>query len=218
MKEHSVDFKDWEVTATLDGRKTQARRVMKQQPPDGWEPEYYGMLQPLRNGEPIEPDPKTDRWGVCGQEGEWGAMSPFGQPGDMLWVRETWQRTYPRAAEIPNPRRPDDGGETIYRERDEDDWTSMSWLPSIHMPRWASRLSLLVKSVRVERVQAISPEDIEAEGVSIPGHHRGELHHPLRWRVDHFKPLWDSINAKRGYDWDTNPWVWVVEFERIGDV
>jgi len=89
------------------------------------------------------------------------------------------------------------------------------WTPSIHMPRWASRIQLRITDVRVERVQDISIDDIEAEGITHPldGPHANQY-----WREEmgnDFAKLWDSINAKRGYGWDSNPWVWVIEFERI---
>ena len=96
----------------------------------------------------------------------------------------------------------------------------VKWRPSIHMPRTAARLYLLVKSVRVERVQDIRSADAEAEGVEKTG--------TCRWRdycgiesggfinpTASFVTLWDSLNAKRGYPWDSNPWVWVIEFRRV---
>lgn len=89
------------------------------------------------------------------------------------------------------------------RERPE-----IPWRPSIHMPRWASRLSLLVTGVRVERLQSINADDALAEGVTWDG----EREHPR----DNFITLWDSINGKRpGCTWDDNPWVWVVEFQSV---
>lgn len=92
------------------------------------------------------------------------------------------------------------------------DWT---WNPSIFMPRWASRITLEITDVRVERVQEITEEDARAEG--FPGE---------RWATGHgdyseiapseqFRELWDKLNASRGFGWDANPWVWVIEFKRI---
>jgi hypothetical protein len=85
------------------------------------------------------------------------------------------------------------------------------WRPSIHMPRWASRITLEVTDVRVERVQEISEEDAKTEGVtpSIVG----EWWDHLKYRAG-FQTLWNSINEKRGFGWDENPWVWVVEFKK----
>ena len=96
--------------------------------------------------------------------------------------------------------------------------SGVHWKPSIHMPRWASRLTLEVKEVRVERLQEISQEDAQREGL------RGPLIDPELDSIvnqigvapkESFSDLWDSINAKRGHGWETNPWVWVVEFERV---
>jgi hypothetical protein len=87
----------------------------------------------------------------------------------------------------------------------------MRWRPSIHMPRWASRLTLAVTSVRVERVQEITEADARAEGIEPQrSDYSGEDSNSLQ-----FRDLWDSINAARGYGWAVNPWVWVVEFERV---
>ena len=86
------------------------------------------------------------------------------------------------------------------------------------MPRWASRINLEVKAVRVERVQDIKAEDALAEGVNSDGNMFMDYQRKdfcRTWSVRSFQSLWDSINAKRGYAWDTNPWVWVVEFARV---
>jgi len=102
-----------------------------------------------------------------------------------------------------------------YREEMLNDrgFTDCKWKPSIHMPRWASRITLEVTGVRVERVQAITEADAEAEGIAfmrdIP-----DADETLTAKVL-FEILWESINAKRGYGWDVNPWVWVVEFRRV---
>jgi hypothetical protein len=90
------------------------------------------------------------------------------------------------------------------------------WRPSIFMPRWASRITLEIVSVKVERVQEISKEDAIAEGVEavmVDGHKYGlQTGNDYKWA---FNQLWDSINAKRGYGWDVNPWVWAVTFKRV---
>ena len=102
--------------------------------------------------------------------------------------------------------------EVIYRADDEDPdiphdklWEPFRWRPSIHMPRWASRLFLEVTDVRVERVQEVSEEGAIAEGMQMVGPAA------LSDRTS-FAHLWDTINAKRGYSWESNPWVWVIEF------
>lgn len=122
---------------------------------------------------------------------------PYGQTGDRLWVRESFCFR----------------GETIegrdrYRYRaDENPATDgWRWTPSIHMPRVACRLVLEVTGVRDELLQNISLGDCEAEGCG---------HVMPRSAQEVYRELWDSLNAKRGFGWDVNPWVWVVEFKRI---
>jgi hypothetical protein len=138
--------------------------------------------------------------------------SPYGKPGDELWVRETWQNTGPEISEYPG---------AVYRATDPD-WETMTgwtWRPSIHMPRWAARLFLTVKAVRVERLQDISEGDAEAEGAE-PGCltcgenclYRGGCGNCRPCYRDSFVYLWQSIYGEDS--WAANPWVWVVEFER----
>jgi hypothetical protein len=92
------------------------------------------------------------------------------------------------------------------------DW---NWTPSIHMPRWASRITLEVTGVRVARVQDISEEDAEKEGVILSGRwNANETEYGPTYRVG-YSVLWDKLNAKRGFTWDSNPWVWAVEFRRV---
>lgn len=183
MSERPILFSGPMVRAILEGRKTQTRRVVKGIAldwlrPDGFTPEFTASPE--------------------------NSLCPYGNPGDTLWVRETWGPfeggfIY-RADEGPNVK-PDDG----------------RWHPSIHMPRDASRLSLLIKSVRVERLQEISEADAFAEGV---GHYvdsgaAGEATPDgARTAREWFAQLWDTINAK-SHPWASNPWVWVVEFEKI---
>jgi hypothetical protein len=189
MKERPILFNDEMVRAILDGRKTQTRRVAKVETCD---------TRPLGGGHVfITPtgcySPRTPEHHV--------SYCPYGQPGDRLWVRETFRvidgQTQPRIA-------------IDYRADPEDKWCRIGdflgdgkkWRPSIHMPRWASRILLEITNVRVERVQEISVADAKAEGVC-----------GLSARAE-FLMLWDSINAKRGFGWDANPWVWVIEFRR----
>ncbi len=115
---------------------------------------------------------------------------PYGKPGDRLWVRETWCPD----VEPYTFRYKADGDEPLER-----------WRPSIHIPRWASRITLEVVSVRVERLQNISEDDALAEGITLV--ERGTS------PVDQFNKLWESINGPGS--WEANPWVWVVEFKRI---
>jgi hypothetical protein len=89
------------------------------------------------------------------------------------------------------------------------------WKPSIHMPRWASRILLEVTEVRVQRLQDISEEDADAEGVQVDLDVIDRIPYPAHPFKDAFVKLWDTINAKRGHGWETNPWVWAVSFRRI---
>jgi hypothetical protein len=88
------------------------------------------------------------------------------------------------------------------------------WKPSIHMPRWASRIILEITDIRVERVQDIHPPDLLAEGV-YPFYEKEGSREIEYTAKEYFAKLWDSINAKRGYGWDVNPWAWVIEFKKV---
>lgn len=119
----------------------------------------------------------------------------------MLWVKETWTQDE-RGGTEPN------GEAAVYYRADMPDtsvWRGY-WKPSIHMSRWASRYLLEITNVRVERLTQMSEEDAIAEGVS---HDAGLA--PL----GAFAKLWDHLNAKRGFSWQGNPWVWVLEFRRV---
>jgi hypothetical protein len=194
MKERPILFSGQMIRAILDGSKTMTRRVVKPQPVSG-----------------ISIDPIKREW----VEGI--PHCPYGYPGDRLWVRETW-RVEGKHTDGYSP-------SCIGANRSHfgriDYEASIAWnkdmygklRPSIHMPRWASRITLEVTGVRVERLQDITEADAEAEGVAfmrdIP-----DADETLTAKVL-FEILWDSINAKRGYGWDVNPWVWVVEFRRV---
>jgi hypothetical protein len=143
-----------------------------------------------------------------------------------LWVRETWTTEDFRWDDYP-PRDIAIGSKIIYRaDYAKNALGENPWRPSIHMPRWASRIELEVTGVRVEQVQSISEEDCEAEGLfNKSGMHLWHCDHTY-FHPDHtcscgdnsaqeeFRVLWDSINAKSGFGWNENPWVWVVEFRR----
>lgn len=128
--------------------------------------------------------------------------------GDTLWVRETWAYQFGLYWYKAGPFPPN----TI---------PPVKWKPSIHMPKEASRIKLLVKSVRVERLQEITEDNAKDEGVKDPY----EYQHPdyynqphmrgITYAISAFAGLWDSIYAKQGSGWDKNPWVWVIEFERV---
>jgi len=147
------------------------------------------------------------------------AQCSFGKPGDRLWVRETWAR-YQNDPDIEGLK---DYFPVIYKAsyEDPDDFEG-PWKPSIHMPRAASRLTLEITEVRVERLQDISTEDSIAEGlIKLPASGRyvlqkGEQYAGLASNDPRevFARLWDSINAKK-HPWDSNPWVWVISFRRV---
>lgn len=211
IKEHPILFSGEMVRAILAGRKTVTRRVVKPQPPDGWSPvvEHYCPVEISADGEEA-PGP------LCfgASDEEFGVRCPYGEPGDRLWVREAWRRTCDtdalgcvqyKADGAALHYLCDNGGEGDPTELagpagklwDED---AAKWRPSIHMPRWVSRILLEVKSVQVERLQEITEADAEAEGFE---------------RREHFIRLWDQLNASRGCSWESNPWVWRVEFKRV---
>ncbi len=181
MSEHPILFSAAMVKAILEGRKTQTRRVIKPQPIHNIKHrEYIAVIDGSKK------------------------QCPYGQPGDRLWVRETWQLSEEAGMYYPETGRlPDTLCEYAadYSEVERKD--GGPWKPSIFMPRWASRITLEVVKVRVERLQDMSYEDAVAEGID---------HIYPQGRLQ-FRMLWDSINAKRGYGWDVNPWVWVVEFK-----
>lgn len=194
VKERPILFSAPMVRALLNGTKSQTRRIVKPQP-------YF--ISP-ENTPRITKAPGLHPYIPC----------PYGQPGDRLWVRETWQGPLLDSEEHEAQCR-DDGPEAFkkpgfcaYRATDtldaiDAEGNDLGWRPSIHMPRWASRILLEVTSVRVERLQDISEADAEAEGP--PKHFNS-------WR-DNFCALWQKINGDGS--WDANPWVWAIEFNRM---
>lgn len=133
---------------------------------------------------------------------------PYGQPGQKLWVRETWRE-----------RVPDQDGRTLdYRaDHTSEDPCDVPWRPSIHMPRAASRITLEVTGVRVERLRDISEADAIAEGIERSGECNwrdyGDPHNDFTSARRSYRSLWDQINGDGA--WAANPWVWVVEFKRV---
>lgn len=195
------------VQAILEGRKTVTRRAIKPQP--------AGALRPMGAG---------SCWPGCFEaSGEERIYSPPYQPGDILWVRETW---------TPGP-----DGSYIYKASVEcpDAWRG-TWRPSIHMPRAAARIFLRVTAVKTARLQEVEKEDVLREGVE-PKYYAGGckcawafegcMEKPCTNRDGYidlchwmpFSELWDKTMKpadRSAYGWEANPWVWVIEFERIG--
>lgn len=228
--ERPILFSGPMVRAILEGRKTQTRRVVKPQPNDEWCPvvEIYAPTMIDRRGEEY---PGADVFGAS-DENE-GRICPYGQPSNHLWVRECFIVGWPSengdiqqfgadGNELPKKvwYRADDNGRFQWIDRDTDEMRDPPWKPSIHMPRWACRITLEITDVRVQQLQEISEEDAQAEGVEWYGvadlRPNGELREgpSIAYRAG-FHDLWDSINSKRGLGWNTNPWVWALTFKRI---
>lgn len=184
MKERPILFSAPMVRAILDGRKTQTRRVIKPQPS-------------------LTPEMDTDA-GIAKfydvDECIGSIRCPYGVPGDRLWVRESFY-VQPEIWALHRGPQPLDYAADVTPDQVED----YAGKPSIHMPRWASRISLEITDVRVQRVQEISDEDAIAEGYGAafgPG---------FRYRA--FDSLWDSIHGSGA--WERNEWVWAVTFKPI---
>lgn len=226
--EHPILFHGRSVRGILDGRKTQTRRLMKPQPepvPDNatsaGTPEGYWWSCHLAHG-------KGTMLHLDEDEGAVLANSPYGRPGDHLWVRENhayrahhtpyehgtlyMEVEYQADGEVIRPEVPTDYDGSLSLT---DDGT---WRPNIHMPRWACRLLLTVEDIRVERLQAITPKDALAEGVRKEALEHAPSDPAYRHQdwVDAFADLWDETHSHQvdEYGWDQDPWVWVVEFSR----
>ena len=198
MKEKSFVSSTPEVKAILEGRKTMTRLVIKPQP----EIDTRYEMAVIEDG----------KLKICGRgigdicETRRIYKMPY-HVGDILWVRETYGLFNDEDEYI-----------YIYYKADEGNPEKCpyfgKWKPSIHMPREVARIFLEVKSVLVERLRDISEKDAKAEGV-ILGAKYGKLYSLKQSYKASFSCLWNNINAKRGYSWDSNPWVWVIEFERV---
>lgn len=211
VKERPILYSAPMVKALLSGAKTQTRRVVRA-PID--------FVGPGGCNGPYRDDPTC--WGYADEYGDYHTLMPdgesscdnsccipcpHGRPGERLWVRESWQKSgLGWGNDLPV-------GKIHYRATDDGEWKPYwgKWKPSIHMPRWASRLVLEITEVRVERIQSISDADILAEGIAeyaaalkLQGGPR------LAWIH-----LWEAINGKRDggrYGWHRNPWAWALTF------
>ena len=230
MKERPILFSAPMIRAILAGTKTQTRRVVK--------PTFATDAIPCEMGATNEHGHQisghSGMW-WCDAEGnhEKAVRCPYGKPGDQLWVREAWQYYDWTDDGEPCIRYAADNATAwptsteAWGEKLQDVWAALSmnenyaidmaardrrWRPSIHMPRWASRITLEVTAVKVERLQDISEADAKAEGAEpyrLPVHpDREHLRH-----VDGYHALWESINGPGS--WDANPWVWCVSFKRL---
>lgn len=204
MKERPMLFSAPMVNAILAGIKTQTRRLVKPQPdrdqryPSGyifewWSGKYLNVVD-AKSADALE-------------------RCRYGQIGDRIWVRETWAQN---ADQLSDTRM---DTSIVYRADGErrafDNGIEKRWRPSIHMPRWASRILLEITEVRAERLQDISEEDAIAEGVVKNGNRwevPGIVATPVS-AVDAYRALWEYISG-RG-TWDVNPYVWAITFKRV---
>jgi hypothetical protein len=203
MSDRPILFSTPMVRAILAGTKTQTRRVVKPQP----------QMVTDKTIKPWDGDPAH----LLKLMQDTGKRCPYGQPGDRLWVRETFGHFERNDTLKP--------GDTVYYRADGQCVDLEPWRPSIHMPRWASRITLEVTGVRVEWLQDINEADALAEGIepirdTAPGAgpNRYSVHIGSGWlnsptAAGAYRMLWEQINGPGS--WDANPWVWVVEFKRV---
>ena len=216
MKTRPINFKAHEVRAIREGRKTQTRRIIKPQPPFGC---TYGIngagshaICSAKDNPSVwvPPTPKSEDHRLA---------CPYGKPGDRLYVKERWMNAilpdgFTGAPQVKRGQKSEklDGWIRVAWHSDSPDpggWPiRYGWKSPVTMPRWASRITLEIVSVRVERLQDISEADAKREGLpnfDADGNliHKGWL----------FEDLWNRINGPGS--WDLNPWVWVVEFKEV---
>lgn len=213
MGETQILFKGPMVRGILDDRKRVTRRVVALDSDVRW----FGYpcdgdtadAHPKRRCHP--PGPSQEHYHHANGFNHGSIFCPYGAPGDRLWVRETWstiaELDHLKPSLLPKDapifyRATEDQGEGILR-------------PSIFMPRWASRIDLVVTDTRVERLQDMTEEDAIAEGApdtrGVWDGVLGDRGGPREW----VRTLWNEINAKRGHSWDSNPWVWPIGFRRL---
>lgn len=248
MKEKPILFSAPMVRAILDGSKTQTRRVMKFQPSESWLPHSYGEVHKMEDGEfPMKRgEPIVIGWGPSDCFGEEAYPCPHGQPSDRLWLREEHYR-FGHWEPVPGVRTKGgrqkwkfvaDSTECLYeapesfrKGRHHKDPATPAWHKRLgrFMPRSLSRITLEIVSVRVERLQEISEEDAQAEGVerqaafddpdlkyqSYSGEDNGAGcgYFCERSYTNGFRNIWITINGPDS--WTQNPWVWVINFKRI---
>ncbi|WP_175663097.1 hypothetical protein [Burkholderia ambifaria] len=194
--------------------------------------------------QPGQPLKSLRRWPILPANhpmaGDWyWTPSPYGRIGDRMWVRESHAQVF--KADIPSgrptgpigtmgtPAKPDwnsryvysaDGPMPKFQWHHVGDSRPVRWTPSIHMPRWASRIMLEITGVRAERLQSITEADAIAEGIDRTAagfwstYGQSEADGTYSPRLS-YRCLWDGLNAARGHGWDANPWVWVIQFRRI---
>jgi len=211
-KELPILMSTWSVGGILSGYKTETRRPLNPQPPDG----YIPLIDNIASSSHIS-------FGKAGQTkmfktADFVAKCRYGRPMDTLYVRETWAKITDLDTTDPGTGAFADG---CFYKADHpaglwhDNGDDMKWRPSIHMPKELARIRLRVSEVNCERLQDITREGMLAEGLywNIPKTHRSKL--PI-WDLQRsWIELWNDINAGRGMSWGTNPWVFVVKFEKL---
>lgn len=201
ITEKPILFSGPMVKAILEARKTRTRRVINPQPEVVKDAHWAGGGYLKFKGGSLA----LKALAATGEE-----FCPYGEVGDRLWVRETFAPCIGGAEGPLNP--------TLYRADEFEGYDKLTWKPSIFMPRWASRITLEITNIRVERLQAISESDIHAEGIDEAFCSAlGETAHRDPDLVEAWCHGWDALNAKRGYSWESNPWVWVIEFKKIDE-
>jgi hypothetical protein len=209
VKERPILFSGPMVRAILEGRKTQTRRVVQPQPK---------VVHALYDDASLETN-------CIFRNGDQRIHCPYGAPGDRLWVRETFGFEFTqRWKGEQGLSSPDRLTNMVYAASQKfpimvnDDFraefSDMKWRPSIHMWRRVSRITLEITEVRVQRIQEINTTDAASEGALLDDScdYKGAVGHS---QLVGFQKLWDSINAKRGFGWDANPWVWAITFKRL---
>lgn len=189
IKDHPILFRPEMVRAILDGRKMQTRRIMKPQPPKDVGRIEVGLYHPTVMDRHGDEQPGEEVFGAYDEDGGWGARCPYGQPGDRL----------------------------ISKIRGGKRWTAPREAPPRNTVAWASRLTLEITEVRVERVQDISEADAKAEGVE-PIAGSIWLGAGMESFHDHlmaFKSLWNRMHDKDGFGWSANPFVWCISFKVV---
>lgn len=207
VKERGILFSAPMIRAILDGSKTQTRCVIKPQPTA----QLYSV-----NGGPewTYPDPRDS------DMPDWGSirLCPYGAVGDRLWARESWNAVNTRGVFWdqlkPSEREGQAWAAVLYKateEKEEDRYVGR-WCPSIHMPRWASRITLVIESIRAERLQDITEDDAKAEGVKEwAAAYCSRLPEDELYARAYFELMWGHGDGRR-YPWESNPFCWVIAF------
>jgi hypothetical protein len=222
MKERPIIMGAESVMAILDGRKTQTRRVIKIQPPE----EDYQLLTVIDSTR--NKDEGCSHWAKLNESKtniviDDGRMfrCPYGIIGDRLWIRETWKQVFDTPKVV------------TYKSSDPTNINGGKWRSPLFMPRWASRITLEITDIKVERLQDITEEGAIAEGIEFDSgweeqsgegycdgvgymnYETGDL--DCITPKESYRTLWNSLNAKRGYSWESNPWVWVISFRVVNN-